>query len=76
MITKVKVIDPLLLQQEAEIDNFLDRNNLWPRLHKLVDGWHQYSWHPGPKEKYKQLLKTDSIKNLMEEYYNEKQHEQ
>ncbi|PBQ34551.1 hypothetical protein CNR22_23125 [Sphingobacteriaceae bacterium] len=75
MITKVKVIDPLLLQQQAEIDNFLCRNNLWPRLHKVVDGWHQYRWNPGPKEKYKQLLKTDSIKNLMEDYYKEKQHE-
>lgn len=75
MTTKIKVIDPILLQQEAEIKNFMAGNNLWPRLNNLVDGWHQYSWEAGPKEKYKQLLKTDSIKNLMEAYYNEKQHE-
>ncbi len=78
MITKIKIIDPLLEQEEAEIENHLITHNLYPRLYTLLYGDSRYKnrWNLHCKEKYRSMMKTDSIKNLLEEYYKEKSHEQ
>jgi hypothetical protein len=42
MITEVKIKDGLLEQRKAEIDNYFDRNHLFPRLFKMLNGAYQY----------------------------------
>ncbi len=71
LITKIKVIDPLLQQQEAEIEAFIEKRHLRPRLDKLIDGYHQYGnrWNPHPKAKYQTIFKNQSISKLCDELY-------
>lgn len=44
MITKVKIIDPLLKSREDEIDKYLDRNHLYPRLFRQMTGSYENGW--------------------------------
>jgi len=75
MITKVKIIDPLLLQQMKQMDSYIERRFLRPRLEKLKGGY-SYKWDESPKRvRYKQLLKSNSLEKLYEEYLEEKQNE-
>lgn len=73
LITKIKVIDPVLKQQEAEIEAFIEKHHLRPQLDKLTDGYHQYGnlWNPQPKAKYQTIFKNKSVAKLCEELYNE-----
>jgi hypothetical protein len=77
LITKIKVIDPLLQQQEAEIEALLEKRNLRPRFNRLIYGYHQYGnrWNPEPKAKYKTIFKTESIAKIYDELYNKKNNE-
>jgi hypothetical protein len=63
MITKVKIIDPLLLQGKSIIYNYLDNRYLTPKMCRLTEGYYQYKnrWNPKDKAKYKFILKPISI---------------
>lgn len=66
MITKVKVIDPGMMSLESEIDGYLDRNMLVPRVVRLLRG--SYSgrcrWKNYPKAKYRELLKSNPLDEI------------
>ncbi len=66
MITKVKVIDPGMMSREREIDGYLDRNMLVPRVIKLLEG--SYSsrcrWKNYPKMKYRELLMRNPLDEI------------
>jgi len=70
IITMVKIFDPILLKQKAEIENYLDRRNLFPRLLKLLDGYYENPdrWNLKEKEKYK--LDAIASEELKVRYYN------
>lgn len=59
MITKVKILDPLLLQQQAEIEKLFVQRNLYARLNSLTAGHntYRYRWNLEEKNKYKFLQK-------------------
>jgi len=59
MITKAKIIDPLLLQQQAEIEELMEQRNLYARLNTLTAGHSSYRFRGNLKEKnkYKSLKK-------------------
>jgi len=59
MITHVKIIDPELMRRERELDNYLERNNLYPRISKQLHGWHKYRWHYGGKPLDRHVLKYE-----------------
>jgi hypothetical protein len=64
MITQVKVIDPNLISEEQEIENYLRNHELDYKMYKIMDG-SQYKrcWkEKGSKEKYK----TKHIAKLLE----------
>ncbi len=61
IITHAKTIDPLLEQEEDEIENYLDRNFLRPRLGKIVFGEFKYRdrWKICDKAKYNYIIKEN-----------------
>ena len=69
-----KIIDPLLLQQKAEIEAYLEKNNLSDRMYKLKNGSYGYKdkWNPKPKEKYAYLENQNSYKKYLEEFLEKK----
>lgn len=72
MITEIKIVDPLLEQRIAQIDDYLERNRLRPRLCWLTEGYYQYKdrWHPAPiKPKYTYILDQDFIRKEIQEYH-------
>jgi hypothetical protein len=70
MITKVKIMDPLLKQREDEIDRYLDGNFLYPRIFKLIHGRHYWKWNDGEKAKYKNFLKNKPFHEIESEIKN------
>jgi len=70
MITKVKIIDPLLKRQEDEIDLYLRRNLLYPRIRKLMDGCDRYRWFWGEDARYKNFLKNKPLHEIENELTN------
>lgn len=67
IITHAKTIDPLLEQEEDEIENHLERNFLRPRLEKIVYGKFKYRdhWKMRDKAKYEYISKENlSIKQM------------
>ncbi len=73
-----KIIDPLLLQEDAEIDAYLLSNNLEAKMYKLKDGYYSYKdrWNPTANAKYTYLLKQNSYLKYLDEFIREKQNEQ
>lgn len=59
MITKAKILDPLLLQKQAEIETLFEQRNLFARLNNLTAGHntYKYRWDREEKSKYKSLKK-------------------
>lgn len=53
MITQIKIIDPELKSLEKQIENYLDRNALTPRMCKLVRGSYGGNWWKGTKPQYR-----------------------
>lgn len=66
LITKVKIIDPELKSREQQIDNYFERNKLYPRLFKLVDGTYgnHLRWEKGDRAKYKAILKRNPLNEI------------
>jgi hypothetical protein len=68
MITKVPIIDPQLRSREKELDNYFERNKLYPRLFKLTRGKHPWRWDSfTEKAKYAALLEIDPFDELNNE---------
>jgi hypothetical protein len=68
MITKVRVVDVDLLQRQAEIQTYLQRNNLEARMWKLKLGSYAHrNWKKSSKAKYEHLFKTEPIRKMIEE---------
>lgn len=63
MITQVKVIDPVLIQEEQKIENYLERNGLNYKMWKIISGHvnNNSDWKGHEKMKYKSLFKTESV---------------
>jgi hypothetical protein len=63
LITKIRIIDPLLIQEKSEIENYLYKRDLFPKMIRLTSGYYQYRnrWNPKDKAKYKYVLKPISI---------------
>jgi hypothetical protein len=72
LITRIKIIDPLLLQQESEISTYLDKSHLRPRFERLIYGYYTWSnkWELKPKMKYVSLV---PVSELVAEYYEERE---
>jgi hypothetical protein len=73
MITKTKIRDFNLERRSDEIRLFLERNNFWPRLQKLIHGHYQYRcrWKSEDLEKYKNPLHNRSFADILDEYLPE-----
>lgn len=69
MITKVRIIDPLLLQREAEIKDYLNVGNRDSKLYKLTKGRKQNRYIFSRRAKKYKLLKSNTIGKLTDEYY-------
>ena len=63
MITQVKIIDPILIQEEQKIENYLERNGLNHKMWKIISGHVNYNsdLKGHEKMKYKSLFKTESV---------------
>lgn len=68
MITEVKVRDSLLEQRVNEIDNYLERNNLEPKLLKLLHGHRRYGrWTDFESPKYANPLDNKPLYKIISE---------
>ncbi|HTF02777.1 MAG TPA: hypothetical protein VK826_02095 [Bacteroidia bacterium] len=59
MITKVKIIDPVLKSRQDEIDMYLDRNGLYPRLFRQMTGSYKDGWAKSHPQKNRSALKRE-----------------
>lgn len=71
MITEVKIIDPELESRQTQLDNYIERNRLRPRICKIRGETYHYrgSWRPAELEKYRYFLDRGSIREELEEHY-------
>lgn len=70
MITKVRIIDHDLEARRKEIDSFLTRNHLYPRLFKIVNGRYKWRWKwLYEDEKYPSPLKNKSFAEVLHEHW-------
>ena len=70
MITKVRIIDYDLEARREEIDSFLTRNHLHPRLHKIVHGRYKWRWEwLYEDEKHPSPLKNKSFAEVLHEHW-------
>ena len=72
MITQVRVIDPALISREKQIDNFLERRNLVPRMSKIIHG-HSWSFETNQRRRAHEAF----LRKMVNEQLNElqEQHE-
>lgn len=70
MITEVKIKDGVLEQKREEINNYLQRNNLYPKLFRLIDGHYQYKgWNKNDeKPKYKNPFKNKPFQFILNDF--------
>lgn len=64
MITHVRIIDPQLMSREKELDNYFERNRLYPRLFKLSEGWYKYYWEYKSRPGNRHILKRELYDEL------------
>lgn len=76
MITHVKAVDELLEQEVQQIDNYITRHHLEPRLNKLV--WGRCRWHGWntAREKKKNPIHNKPLHCILAEAANDEDHEQ
>lgn len=69
MITKRRIIHPLLTSQKKELENYLEKNNLRPRQWKVIYGYYQHRdyWNPKPKACYRVILRKTPIQVYLAE---------
>lgn len=72
MITHTCMVDEVLEQELAQIDQYLERNHLRPRIYKLVHGgrWRFYR-DPQDDPRRKNPLKNKSLQQILLEAYND-----
>jgi hypothetical protein len=70
MITEVKIKDGVLEQKREEINNYLQRNNLYPKLFRLIDGHYQCNGRDknNEKPKYKNLFKNKPFHIILNDF--------
>lgn len=59
IITEARAIDPILEQRKKEIDQYIDKRYLEPRMSKLLDGYYYKNrdlWHDYDKAKYDYII--------------------
>lgn len=73
MITHVRTVDITLMSNERKLDNYFERNYLYPRLWKILEGKNQYYRRSAPKYSVRPELKKELRKEI--ESLNKKEHE-
>ncbi|MBC8032999.1 MAG: hypothetical protein H7Y03_02555 [Chitinophagaceae bacterium] len=58
IIYEVQMHDEVLEQEIAELDNYVERNNLWHRINRLTNGRSYHRWVYIEKPKYYNELKN------------------
>ena len=73
IITRTRIRDFALEQRIAGIEQFLEWNNQWPYLQKLLHGHYKWRhrWIDGEAEKYRSPLTNKSLAEILEEYWPE-----
>ena len=73
IITHKKMIDEVLEQEIAEINNYITKNNLRFKMNKIKSGYSNYYYRGNLKEsKNENPLKNKSEKEIYQEYIDEK----
>jgi len=70
IVTKTKVKDFNLERRQSEIKMYLEKNDLYPRMLKIMNGNYQWKHRAiyGDLEKYQDPFKNKSIEWILEEY--------
>ncbi len=73
IITEVKMLDNVLEQEMAELDNYINRNCLRPRISLLTNGRGYNKWKDtsSPKPKHVDPYKNKPFHSILNEYEND-----
>jgi hypothetical protein len=68
MITQLRIINPALIKEEQEINNYLEKNGLKYKMNKIIDGYvnHNSRWKKYDKMKYRSLFKNEPVTKQLE----------
>jgi len=71
MITHIRIHDTSLKSKSQEISSYLARNNLYPRLLKILHGYDPWGWKAQKTEKYINPIKNTPLHTILNEHWIE-----